>query len=64
MIWLAGFDYEAEGLTAEEAGSIASLFARFDLNDDGAHLSTCAPAWHSRGEMLAFGRLARSTTDW
>lgn len=32
----AGFDYEKEGLAAEEAGRIASLFARFDLNDDGA----------------------------
>jgi len=30
-----GFDYEQEGLSSEEAGTIANLFARFDLNDDG-----------------------------
>lgn len=33
--FVTGFDYEEEGLTAEEAGNIAALFARFDLNDDG-----------------------------
>lgn len=37
---MAGFDYEKEGLSAEEAGTIASLFARFDLNDDGAQRTT------------------------
>ena len=31
----AGFDYAAEGLSADEAGRVARLFARYDLNDDG-----------------------------
>ncbi len=30
-----GFDYAAEGLSADEAGKVARLFARYDLNDDG-----------------------------